>query len=254
MEDQCEGFSDENQEISPILIGELEQAAESGNALAHFALALTYASCVEEDGEQVGSAHWFEQEQQGEVLTGVQKEWADAHRQRLENEKNRHFHLNEAARLGIPEAMLETADRWGDDAFFAQNISNVRENPTRVANIAERMGRLEDAKAWLTVAAKAGDTDAMRRLIDGYDSNDLRRCWTWFYFAQMLGTDFTESHCFAITEDGTDYDDDIGGPAYVAGDEGLELDRLNAEQDEGAQQEALRLFSLLPDNKLQELQ
>jgi hypothetical protein len=80
---------------SLILLDELRTAASKGNALAHYALAL-----IHDPGDQpVGSAYWYSQGQQGRVLTGVEKEWADSYAQQLAKAEKYEFHLREAARL-----------------------------------------------------------------------------------------------------------------------------------------------------------
>lgn len=93
-------------------------------------------------------------------------------------------HLREAAKLGHQAALLDLADRFDDPTFFEQKASSVNAHPSRIAEIAERIGRAEDAKKWLTKAAKLGDTDAMRQLIDEYDYDNLQQCWTWVYLAE----------------------------------------------------------------------
>lgn len=117
------------------------------------------------------------------------------------------------------------------------------DDPTKVAEIAARLGREKDARRWLTIAAEAGDIGAMRQLIDGYDRGDLLRCWTWVYLAQLASTDLTQAKHYAINEDGSEYDDDVGGPVFVAGDDSVDLIALAPEQDAVAQAEAQRLFS-----------
>nr|MBP8141493.1 hypothetical protein [Acidovorax sp.] len=54
--------------------------------------------------------------------------------------------------------------------------------------------------------------------------------------------DLSKDAHYAITEDGSEYDDDVGGPAYAAGRDGVDLDPLSAEQDAVARQAAQRLF------------
>ena len=79
--------------------------------------------------------------------------------------------------------------------------------PQAVAAIAKRLGRTADARHWLTLAAKSGDTDAMFQLIRRYDHGDLQRCWTWLYRAKLVGADLTRDAHYAVNEDGSDYDD-----------------------------------------------
>jgi hypothetical protein len=82
------------------------------------------------------------------------------------------------------------------------------------------------------------------QLIDDYDQDDLLRCWTWVHLAQLAGTDLTRARHYAINEDGSEYDDDVGGPVFVACDDGVELIALAPEQDAAARAEAERLFGL----------
>ncbi len=237
-------FDDE--EISPALLRDLETAAEKGNALAHYALALIYDRDEEDEGQQAISPYWHSQAQQGRVLTGVQIEWAEAYaKQRADAEKYA-LHLRAAASLGNRHALLDLADRFDDPSFF-EKVGDVDvDDPAKVAEIAARLGREKDARRWLTIAAEAGDVGAMRQLIDRHDRGDLLRCWTWLYLARLVGTDLTQAKHYAIHEDGSAYDDDVGGPVFVDGDDGVELEPLPPDRDDTAQAEAQRLFNRLP--------
>lgn len=82
----------------------------------------------------------------------------------------------------------------------------------------------------------------MLQLIEEHDNGDLLRCWTWVYLSQLVGTDLTLDAHYAINEDGSEYDDDVGGPAYVAGRDGIDLKPLSAEQDATARLAAQKLF------------
>ena len=236
------GDSEEG-EFAPLMLDGLEAAASKGNALAHYALSLIHAPDDDEDTDQgAGSPYWHTQEQQGRVLTGVEKEWADAHAARLAQEDKYARHLREAGRLGNQHALLDLAGRFGDPSFFEWPLHDVGADPSAVAEIAERLGRVADAKHWLTVAAESGDTDAMLRLIEEHDQGNLARCWTWVYLSQLVGTDLSKDEHYAINEDGSEYDDDVGGPAYAAGRDGVDLDPLSAEQDAAARDAARDLF------------
>ena len=186
-------------------------------------VALIHAPDQEETDLEAGSAYWHSQARQGRVLTGVEKEWADAHAARLTQAEKYAHHLREAGRLGNQHALLDLAERFGDPSFFAQPRHDVGADPAAVAEIAERLGRVADAKHWLTVAAESGDTDAMLRLIEEHDQGDPARCWTWAYLSRLVGTDLTKDAHYAINEDGSEYDDDVGGPAYAAGRDGVDL-------------------------------
>jgi hypothetical protein len=53
---------------------------------------------------------------------------------------------------------------------------------------------------------------------------------------------------YAINEDGSDYDDDVGGPAYVAGRDGVDLEPLDPAQDATARLAAQKLFEQIEQN------
>ncbi len=231
--------------VPPILLEGLEAAANNGSPVAHYALALIYV--VEEDDHfrEEGSEYWYNQEQHGRVLIGVQKEWADVYAKQLVEAEKHVYHLREAARLGYQYALLELAERFNDPAFFERNGGAVVENPIKVSELANRLGRTDDAHHWLTVAAEAGDIDAMRQLIEGYDNDDLGLCWKWLYLAQLVGTDLALSNYSLVNEDGTEYDEDVGGPGYPIGEEGVTLAALDAVQEAAARQSAHEAFKLI---------
>lgn len=231
-----------DEEFSPILMDGLEAAASKGFELAHYALALIHAPNEYDGHQEVGSSYWYSQAQQGRVLTGVEKEWAEAHEARLTQAEKYTRHLREAGRLGNQHALLDLAESFDDPSFFEQPRRDVDADPAAVAAIAERMGRAADAKHWLTVAAESGDTDAILQLIEEHDKGDLLRCWTWVYLSKLIGTDLTEDAHYAINEDGSKYDDDVGGPVYVAGRDSIVLEPLSAEQDATARLAALDMF------------
>jgi len=232
---------DYERELSPELLAELEIAAEKGNLHAHYALALSLAP--DDDYEQNhGSDYWYTQQQQGRVLTGIEKEWADNYSQSAHNIQKYEFHLREAARLGDERAQLDLAENFNDPLFFEQPTKENTHDPLRVVEIAEDLDRLHDVHIWLTIAAKAGDINAMTRLIEEFDQDDLQRCWTWIYLAQLLKTDLTKDNHYAIHENGSHYDDDVGGNMYVGGQEGIKLPPLSEEQDILAHQNAQSIY------------
>lgn len=227
---------------SPILLDGLETAAQGGKALAHYALALIHAPDEYGDDPEVGADYWYQRAKAGWVLSGVEKEWADAHALTLSKAEKYERHLREAARLGLPVAMLAVANQFGDPAFFEQGVEEVDADPAMVAEIAERLSRPQDARKWLTVAATSGDVEAMRQLIEDYDQDDLLQCWTWVHLARLVGTDLTADAYRAIHEDGSDYDDDVGGPMYADGRDGVALDALSQEMDAVARRQAHEIF------------
>lgn len=239
--DLFDELQSEEEEFSPELIAGLEAAAAKGNAFAHYALALIHMPEDDCDHDP-GSDYWYNQEQSGRVLAGVEKEWADQYAQMISNDEKYEFHLREAGRLGNEQALLDLADKFDDPSFFEKAKSIADHDPLRVAEIAENLGRIHDVYDWLTIAAEAGDMESIRRLIEEFDQDNLQRSWTWLYFAQLLGTDLTKDDYHAIHENGSRYDDDVGGPIFVDGQEGIKLASLSDDQDAFARQKAQTLF------------
>jgi len=62
------------------------------------------------------------------------------------------------------------------------------------------------------------------------------------HLSRLVGTDLSKDDHYAINEDGSEYDDDVGGSAYAAGRDGVNLESLSAEQDATAKDAARDLF------------
>lgn len=232
---------------TPILLEGLLAAANNGDADAHYALALIYAPSNDPyDEPSSGSDYWYNEERNGRVLTGVEKEWADEYAGMLARSDKYEHHLRAAGALDHEAALLEMSERFGDPAFFdRQGDFCASIDAAHAADVAEHLGRRKDAWRWRTIAAQQGDTEAMRELIEGYDRLNLQQCWTWFYLAELLGTDLAKDEYRTINEDGSDYDDDVGGPAYVGGRGGVELEPIDADQDAAARQAAASLHQTI---------
>jgi len=220
-------------EVSSILLDSLESAADRSNALAHYALALINKPEDFEpyDNHNNASSYWYSQAQKGKVLTGFQKEWADEYAQYVSDSEKYIFHIRESGRKGNEYALLELAEYYSEPSFFEKvKEFTFDEDPIRIAEIAHNLNRHEDVKYWLTIAAESGDTDAMRRLIEEFDNKDLQRCWMWLYLAKMTGTDLTQSNYHAIHENGSLYDDDVGGAMFADGIDGISIPTHNRTQ------------------------
>jgi hypothetical protein len=76
----------------------------------------------------------------------------------------------------------------------------------------------------------------LAKLMESWHADDPLKVWTWFHYAKLLGKDLTQGDYRAIHEDGSSYDDDVGGPMFVDGVDGIELPTA----DESVRQEALR--------------
>jgi hypothetical protein len=253
---------------SPFVCQALQKAAEQGEGRAHLALGLLiergarldaghHDGCDDQDDDDYedmddvpdsrAGLYWYERQQKGEVLTGVELEWAEgyaervqrraaASRERAARSSSARDHFNAAAALGQHDALLLLADRYGDDSFFDLQAPQVRADPLWIADLAQRVGRYEWTSAWVTLAAERGDMRAMRELMESWHADDPLKVWTWFHYAKLLGKDLTQGDYRAIHEDGSSYDDDVGGPMFVDGVDGIELPTA----DESVRQEALR--------------
>lgn len=236
---------------SPWMINALRTSAARGDGHAHLALGLLFDARTRansdnffEDGADFDESddvpdsraglYWYERQQKGETLTGVELEWAQAYADRVQrrhlaaHDRVLHFasardHFNAAAELGQHDALLLLADRYGDDRFFDLENPQVRADPLWIADVAESVGRYEWAPAWVTLAAERGNIRAMRELIEHHHQGDALKTWTWFYLAKLLGTDLTQDNYRAIHEDGSSYDDDVGGPMFAVGEDGVSL-------------------------------
>jgi TPR repeat protein len=236
---------------TPILLDGLMSAANKGDADAHYALGLIYAPSDDPyDKPRSGSDYWYNEARNGRVLTGVEKEWADEYAaMRSRSEKYEH-HLRAAGALGHEAALLEMAESFGDPAFFERlGEFSASIDAAHAADVAEHLGRRKDAWRWRTIAAQQGDTEAMRELIEGYDRLNLKQCRTWFYLAELLGTDLSADEYEAIHENGSRYDDDVGGPMFIDGRSGVELESLNPEEDATARRAAAVLYQAIEERQ-----
>lgn len=248
-EDTYGSWFDRESLATPILLEGLVAAAEKGDADAHYALALIFAPSDDPfDEPSAGSDYWYNEERNGRVLTGAEKEWADEYAAMLCRSEKYEHHLRAAGALDHEAALLEMAERFGDPAFF-ERATNAYANidAAHAADVANHLGRRKDAWQWRTIAAQQGDTEAMRELIEGYDRLNLQQCWTWFYLAELLGTDLSADEYEAIHENGSRYDDDVGGPMFVDGRGGVELEPLNVEEDATARRAAAALYQAIEE-------
>ena len=98
----------------------------------------------------------------------------------------------------------------------------------------------------LAIRARSGDVAVMRTLIEDRDESPFR-AWVWMHLSRMLGRDLSQDRFEAINEFGRPYDDDVGGPAYVGGVDGIELVPLAAEENRRAKEEAAQLFAAIEE-------
>lgn len=249
----------------------LRLAASRGDGRAHLALGLLFGASAHADDaddfddfdeledvpDSRAGQYWYERQQKGEALTGVELEWAQAYAVRISQRnlaevdllprfESAREHFNAAAALGQHDALVLLADRYGDDRFFDLENPQVRANPLWIAGLAERVGRYEWAPAWITLAAEQGNIRAMRELIECHDRNDPLKAWTWFHLAKLLGNDLTRDNYRAVHEDGSAYDDDVGGAMFAVGEDGVALPSIDESVRHQAQTVAKALFEQIP--------
>lgn len=227
---------------SPVLRESLLRLADAGSPSAHLALAQLDEESIEfEPSGTSDGRYWFEQQRSGRDLTGVELEWAEAHRDRGRARLSRDQHLQRAAALGSAEAALRLAEEsLTDDSFkLAVQVAGAR-HADRLGELALSAGRVGDARKWFRVAAERGDTGAMKTLASELEP-DLKEAWTWVHLARLLGVNVMAYH--AVGEDGLPADADEAGPIYAAG--GFELDRLSAKDETEAMEAARRMHARL---------
>jgi hypothetical protein len=224
---------------SAVLRESLLRVAAAGSASAHLALAQLDGEFLEDElGGTNDGIYWYEQQQAGRILTGVELEWAETYRRKQEARASREEHLRLAAALGSAEAALRRAEEEpGVESFdLAAQLAGPR-YADRLGELALSLGREEDARKWFRVAAQQGDTDAMKTLASELEP-DLKDAWTWVHLAKLLGTDVMAYH--AVGDDGLTADADEARPIYAAG--GFELDALSDDDDAAAQRRAHELY------------
>ena len=228
-------------EDQPILWQGLEAAAGRGVAAAHYAI----AKLLEGEADMYPAEE--ERFKKHFRRTGVWQtpfvSFAEVEADPLRAEEKYRHHLFEAARRGDLSALIESAERFSDPAILDHAPSDAID-PMLMARLASDHEDYTKLHVWLTEAACGGSIDAMRELILGQDES-LEQAWVWMYLSRLLGHDLGEDHFDLVHDNGDRYDDDLGGPGHVVGDDGIELEPLSVEADRDAIEEATRLFDLI---------
>lgn len=230
----------------PLLLEGLEAAAARGVPAAHLATAYVldaYGDLSEEDGDRFGR----ELRRRGQWSTEPVSfaEIADGVDSFIQVVAKHRYHLLEAARGKDRRALFLTAERYGDPGVLELEPSDDMD-AYEMADLADANGRPELAHQWLAVRARSGDLSAMRTLIENHNETPFR-AWVWIHLSRMLGRDLSQDRFEAIDEYGGPYDDDVGGPAYVGGEDGIELVPLAADENRRAEEEAAQLFAVIEE-------
>ncbi|ENY70629.1 hypothetical protein G114_17339 [Aeromonas diversa CDC 2478-85] len=224
------------------VLQQLEAFADRGHPEVHWWLAQRLGDAEGYlDHSDEPSGYWYSKQQAGMVLSGPELEFANDFAELLQQQQRWLHHTLKAAQGGIVEARYALAEARLDSGIFDIDPATVSD-PAAIAWLAMEHDNQQAAHHWLTQAAYRGDTQAMFALIEEYDRDNLYQSWVWLRLAQLLGDDFTQDDLRAIHENGDGYDDDVGGPLYVAGREGIELPPLAPELASKAEQEARGLF------------
>lgn len=210
------------------------------------------------------NSYLHEESLKGRVLTAVERGWVEQYLYDVPRYQAYEHHLRSAAVGGIREAAAAYAEAFNRPDFFelAQRQSG-EVDPIRMAALARTP---EERKLWLRKAAELGSDEAMAWLAgegdfwamenlarDG-DNSELRelarrfaeeddglRAWALQYFALGHGTDLSSAdyhayHCEGAVA-GQLYDDDVGGPLFVDGEDAVALPEI----DENTRLRARRL-------------
>ena len=230
-------------EFPEFLVNQLQHEAEVGRAEAYYALGLAHQ--VMAGGSKTSGDHWWRQDQKGIVLTPVQREWADAYALHISHKEVSQRYFRDAAERGYWPARLLLAEQHSDPSILDDKIGHTTNSARRMMELANRLGRSEDAERWQFQAAAEGDLELMRELLED-EVGALEERWAWVYLAARMGEDLLSARHYAIDENGDEYDDDVGGEMHVTGRDELSLEPLSTSQDQAARLVADRLFAELP--------
>lgn len=205
-----------------------------------------------------------EESLKGRVLTAIERRWVEQYLRCVPRYLAYEHHLRSAAVGGVREAAAAYAEAFDRPDFFELAQRQTGEvDPMRMAAMARTS---EERKPWLRKAAEQGSDEAMAWLAsegdlwameglarDG-DESELRelarrlaadddglRAWALQYFALSHGTDLSRDDYHAYHSEGVAsgqlYDDDVGGPLFVDGEDAVNLPEI----DDTTQRHARRL-------------
>lgn len=206
----------------------------------------------------------YEESLKGRALNAVEQGWAVQYLRDVPRYQAYEHHLRCAAVGGIREAAAAYAQAFDRLDFFelAQRLPG-DVDPMRMATLARtsaerkpwlRAAAMQGSEEALTMLAGEGDFWAMEQLVRGGDRSELRelarclseegdglRAWALQYFALSHGLDLSRDDYRAYHSEGATvgqtYDDDIGGPLFVDGEDAVALPEI----DESTRQHAQRL-------------
>lgn len=251
---ESQTFSQEALLSSPLLIDSLTTTC-SKESKALFALAAIHRC-------KKPNSYLYEESLKGRVLNAAEQGWADNYLVQKPRYKLYKQYLRTAAESGVRQAALEYGLVFEQREFIA--LAERLEGDVDTLQMAHASTTEQAKKFWFRKAAEEGSLraleilahqgdpwaeDRLAKYADSYwlrrfaeralENGDVLRAWTWQYVALRDHCDLTHSTLRARHSEGSHagqlYDDDVGGPMYVDGDEGLELPEITSEQHRKAQ-------------------
>jgi len=220
----------------------LTNSADRGNALAAYAMArLLRNSMDDEDASMAG--YWYQQMKADQPLSNRELEFATEYAAFLEARTSYERYLTTAARAKLADACIDAADTFNDSAWLEGCDPAKLLAPMAALEVFEHHGRRDLAYQTCRRAALGGDPHAIELLLSQYDLDSPVQASGWIYFAEMrdIQLDGLDPRTYAIHEDGSPYDDDVGGPIFAVETEGYRPRALNAVEDIEARDVAQRL-------------
>lgn len=248
---------------SPLLLANLEQAAEVVGGELHHLVASLYRC-------KRPNPYLHEESLKQHVLVPAEHVWVDEYLTLAPRFQKYEKHLKAAALGGVRQAAAEYAEVFESPEFFelAERLTG-EVDAARMAKIAPTA---QARTMWLRHAAEQGSEHALQQLADAGEAwaqdrlaelgdiqamrvaaeaalarGDSLRAWVWQYLSLRHGADLTRSTMHAYhdggQQDGQFYDSDFGGALYVDGDEALALPEMSRAEHREAKAMAQEIFS-----------
>ncbi len=243
--DAGNGWADEYlrlEDLSEMLREGLTSAADRGHGIAAYAVARLLSNAMDDDEEPKGS-YWYQQMKVGKALTPHEHAFALEYAERLEFRSRYERYLTMAAKQRVADACIDASLLFDDPAWLAECDPELLISPMTALEALDHHGRRDLASQACRRAALSGDQEAIELMIAEYDAGSSIRAWGWIYFAEArdIQLEELEPRAYAVHENGSSYDDAIGGPMYAVEDEGLRPAPLEPSEDAQAKNFAARL-------------
>jgi len=230
------------EDLSEMLRESITSAAEREQGLAAYAMARLLSNAMEDDEAPKG-AYWYQQMKAGQALKPHEQEFATEYAEWLDVRAGYERYLTMAAKKGVADACIDAALLFDDPVWLSECDPRLLLAPMTALEALDHHGRRDLASQACRRAALGGNPEAIELMIAEYDAGSAVRAWGWIYFAEAcdIELDGLEPRAYAVHEDGSSYDDDIGGPMYAVEDDGLRPAPLESSDDAHARDLAARL-------------